>query len=354
MEELNIVNGSRPPEIHTIIAWNATDDKAKTIQYMNDIIKKKMNILYSEEIALSAREEKVLSNMVYYCNHSRVKNGSIFLIIVEDTNPVYSYEKATSCWQVLNKNMKIIKEDMRIKIGGSIRSYGSIHTSYNQEEALSVLMSLGLSNYYKRPNFSNFSEFFSFLNNQTNLKYLIQRSFHEIENGPIFFRGGKDIDILVNDYYYFKSLTGARTNNRRYMRENDNGHHVQSTISIGNVEVPFDIRYIGDNYVDSVWENNMLQKRIKHTLKNNIVISIPNQIDEMFSLIYNIIIQKPNPEKSKHIPRVNELLHKNKYMGVDRLNFNDLKSIRNLLDLFMKNNQYKYKRPHDKSDGFRV
>ena len=44
------------------------------------------------------------------------------------------------------------------------------------------------------------------------------------------------------------------------------------------------------------------------TLKNNIVINIPNNSDELYSLIYNIIIQKRNPEKSKHIPRVQQLL----------------------------------------------
>ena len=122
------------------------------------------------------------------------------------------------------------------------------------------------------------------------------------------------------------------------MRENDNGYNIQSKINIGGVEVPFDIRYVGDNYVDAVWEKEMIKKRIKHTLKNDITI----ESDEVFSLIYHINIQKINPRKSKHLPRVQELLD-------ETLDFD---SMQELLTAFMEKKEYKFKRPHDKGVGF--
>jgi len=349
MEDLQIINNFRPSEIHTIIAWDAKKYASSTIDYLKTL-PEHIEVLYKNEITLTKEEELELAESVYTTKNSRVKNSSIYLVIIKDTNPIYSYEKATSCWQVLNKNMKIIKEDMRLKIGGSITNYHSIHTSYNQEEALLVLKPLKYDDYVKRITFENFKDFFDHLNKHTKLKYLIQRSFHEIENPPEFFENNKDVDILVNDYYYFKALTGARSVNKKNMRENDNGYHIQSKINIGGVEIPFDIRFVGDDYVDSNWEKDMLNRIIKHTLKNNIVINIPNNSDELYSLIYNIIIQKPNPEKSKHIPRVQQLL---KNTGInDILDFNNIESIREFLNKFMNENEYKYKKPLDIRVGF--
>ena len=94
------------------------------------------------------------------------------------------------------------------------------------------------------------------------------------------------------------------------MRENDNGFNIQSHINIGDIEIPFDIRYIGDNYIDSNWEKDILNRRVTHLLKNNLTIYIPNKSDELYSLIYNIIIQKRNPQISKHIPQVQKLLQR--------------------------------------------
>ena len=203
MEELDLINGHRPSEIHTIIVWNAELNYEKTVTYINNLPIKNINILFQKKIKLNKDEELNLANSVYSSNISRVKNGCIYIIIIEDNNPIYSYEKATSSLQVLNVNMKIMKEDMRLKIGESKTNYHSIHTSYNQEEALLVLTPLKLTKYVKRPIFVCFSDFFDYLNKHSKLKYLVQRSFHEINQSPSFFKNNKDIDILVNDYYYF-------------------------------------------------------------------------------------------------------------------------------------------------------
>ena len=134
------------------------------------------------------------------------------------------------------------------------------------------------------------------------------------------------------------------------MRENDNGWNIQSRINIGGVEIKFDIRFVGDDYFDSNWELDMLNKRICKTLKENIIINIPNNLDELYSLIYHIIIQKHNSHKSKHITRVKELL---KICNIsDVLNFNNSRNIRRFLDTFMNKNNYKYKKPYDKNVGF--
>ena len=117
------------------------------------------------------------------------------------------------------------------------------------------------------------------------------------------------------------------------MRENDNGYIIQSKIKIAGVEVAFDIRFVGDNYIDSNWENDMLNRKIIHNLKNDVKIYIPNKQDEIYSLIYHIIIQKPKPKESKHIPRVKELI---KISGEAEINFNNIPEVKQRLDEFLK------------------
>lgn len=353
MEELDFINGIRPSEIHTIIVWDGKKNGEKAQEYMNILSLENIKILYNSKIILSKQQEYALAKSIYNNSRfSKVKNSTIHLFILQDTKPIYSFEKATTCWQVLNKTMKTLKEDMRLKIGGSLRSTGSIHGSYNPEEAFCVLKSLNLMKYTLRKTFQDFNDFFTHLNKHNRLKYTILRSFQEIENLPEWFKTKtNDIDILVNDYYYFKSLTGARSRNKFYMRERDNGYSIQSLISIGGVEIPFDIRFVGDNYIDSKWEQDLINRRSKLSLKTGVTIYTPNYKDELYSLIYHILIQKYNPKTSKHIPRVQYL---QSIMKIPISNFKDLVTVRKKLDVFMQKNKYIYKKPYDRGVKFLI
>ena len=352
MEDLKKINGKRPPELHTIIAWNGKNNAEQTKKYVETELKENFEIVYQKLIELDETAKRKLANSIYFIDESRVVGGSIYLVVVRDTNPIYERQRATTCEQVLNVNMKFVKEDMREKIGGSRNAYHSIHTSYNLEEALMVLEPLNLQHLIDRPTFDNFGELFDILNSDDNLEYLVQRSFHELENSPSFFEV-KDVDVLVNDYYYFKSITGARSVNKWHMRENDNGYHIQSRINIGEVEVPFDIRFTGDDFVDSAWERDMLDRRISHKVNDEVEIYIPSKEDELCSLLYNILVQKGRPKHSKHIPRLNFLRQE--------LNQEELRFGRrftyfawDVLKTYMNENGYSFKKPMDKEVGFRV
>ncbi len=350
IESLQNVNGKRPSEIHTIIAWDGKKDESTAGEYVKSELNKNFEIVYQDLIEVNQETQLKLAKSVYGGGKGRVKNGHLYLIVVKDNNPTYEWQSATSCKQVLNVNMKFIKEDMREKIGGSPNAYFSIHTSYNTEEALLVLEPLNLQYLIDRPTFDNFGELFDMLNSDDNLEYVVQRSFHELEHSPPFFKD--DVDILVNDYYYFKSITGARSLNKRKMRENDNGYHVRSTIQVGGTEVPFDIRFVGDDYVDSVWERDMLDRRILHKVNDEVEIYTPNKEDEMYSLLYHILVQKPKPKSSKHIPRLNFLRQE---LNQEKLRFGRrfTQFAWDVLKTYMNENEYLFKKPVDRQVGFR-
>lgn len=346
MEELEIINGYRLPEIHTIILW----DKKNYINGKEYILKNlpdNFEIIFQQVIDLDNKLTYELIKSIYLNSKNRVKNNGIYLIIIKDNNPIYKYEKATSCWQVLNSNMKKLKENIRENVYGSKKNYMSVHTSYNSEESLLVLEPLKLTKYLiPRIKFNNFKELFETLNSYNKLKYLIQRSEEDINLEPKKIKG--DIDILVNDYYYFKSITGARSKNKIKMRERDDSYNIQSTININNIEIAFDIRYIGDDYIDSNWEKNMLNNKILKQM-NNLSVYIPNDYDYFYSLLYHIIIQKPSLLKSKHIPKLILLGDK---IGINIIN--NKKNLKNLLDKFIEKHNYKYKKPKDKNVNFFV
>jgi hypothetical protein len=352
-EDLEKLNGHRPSEVHTIIAWDGEASEQDTRDYCAKKLKENFEVIFQKLLSVDKRTERRLAKALYgHRNRSRVRGGKLYLVVILDKNPIYEWQRSTSCNQFLNVNMKYLKEDMRTKIGGGINEYFSIHGSYNLEETLIALEPLNLQHLIERPTFDDFGELFDMLNNDDNLEYVVQRSFHELENSPSFFKK-KDVDVLVNDYYYFKAITGARSVDRKRMRENNNGSGVQSKIQIGGVEAPFDIRFIGDDFVDSMWEQDMLDRRILHEVNNKVKIYIPNKEDELYSLLYNILVQKKRPKKSNHVPRVNFL---RKEFNQDQFNFGKrwIHRAWNELRTFMESNGYQFKKPKDETVGFNI
>jgi predicted Ser/Thr protein kinase len=308
-EELELSNysGHRPSEIHTIIIWD-TLDKDKALEYLNGNLPGTMEIISSEEITVDKSLENQIAIELY--NNpadNRVRNGKVYLIVLRDNNPIYQLSKATACTQVLNTNMQKIKNELRTTLGGSSGAYFKAHSSYNLEESRLVLDLFEKSQLLQpRKNYDSLTEFFSCLNSHATLKYVVQRSHNDLESLNNY-RDGSDIDILVNDYYLFKSITGAETNNKIYMRENDNGFYIQNNVLIAGIKVAVDIRYIGDDYNNSKWQFDMLNSRVLTEISSNLNVYISKPEDEFHSLVFNLLVQKHNRNNSKHYPRLTEL-----------------------------------------------
>jgi hypothetical protein len=200
-----------------------------------------------------------------------------------------------------------------------------------------------MQNLVPRVEFESFQTLFETLNNHPSLTYVVQRSVHELKNKPTWFKG-TDVDVLVNDYYCFKAVTGARSPvGNRHIRENDNGYFIQSTILVGGVEIRFDIRYTGDRYLDPNWELVILNRKTPATI-GGFEVFVPSPEDELYSLLYHIFIQKKSPAKSKHLKRVYQLQgHKSKLRELYR----NLKS-------WMKQNSFSFTKPKDPRVGFKV
>ena len=311
-EELELSNSSRPSEIHTIIVWD-TQDKSKADEYLQENLPKSIKLVSSEIITVNQDlQNKIALELYKNPADNRVKGGEIYLIIVEDTSPIYQLSKATACVQVLNTNMQKIKNGIREKLGGSSGAYFKAHSSYNMEESKLVLDIFNKSESVLSPrkSFKSLEEFFNTLNAHPTLKYIVQRSQGDLVSIDNY-RDGSDIDILVNDYYLFKAITNAEANNKIYMRENDDGFYIQNNVLIGDIKVAIDVRYIGDNYNNSKWQFDMLDTRVLNDI-SGVNVYVPTPIHEFYSLVFNLLVQKHGRDNSKHYSRLNELLETHK------------------------------------------
>ena len=312
-EHLSICNYHRQPELFSIIIWDGLLDKDKTENYLLNL-PLNFTIIKKQLLQLSKETQLSLMKSLYFTEeekNNRIINSTIYLIVLKDYTPIYQNIKATSCIQVLNKNMYTIKKELRKLLGNSENAFNKVHTSYNVEETLLALRPLGYNNLLPRKHFLNLKHFFDTLNTYDKLQYVVQRSWDDLVTLDNF-KKGEDIDILTNDYYFFKNITTARSNNSHYMRENDDGFYIQSNVMIQNQLVNIDIRYVGDNYLNEKWEYNILKNRKMYQI-NDITCYIPKDEDILYSLIYNILIQKhKNPSIKKHYPTISKLLKREK------------------------------------------
>lgn len=346
MEELNLINNNRLPEIHTIIIWNGKIDSKEIKKKLNlcNISAEKFNILFNKVIFLNKKEQIKLINSIYIKNEiklNKIMNNSIRLIIIKDLNPIYSFTSSTTCMQVLNNNMKVIKNKLRQLIGGNNLNFRSVHTSYNVEESLLVLEPLKLNKFVFREKFQNLNHFFYKINNDKYLKYVILFDYNIINKKSELLKNNINIKFLVNDYYYFKSLVGARSTDKINMRENDNGYNINNMIIIDDKPININIRFIGDNYFDNIWQKNILNSARIINL-NKYKIKVTNNYNQYFTLLYHLIIHKNFIYNKKTDYIKNRIIKKP---------FNKMLLITKLKD-FINKKKYKIEKPLDKFVNF--
>src|SRR5690606_17042251 len=86
------------------------------------------------------------------------------------------------------------------------------------------------------------------------------------------------------------------TDNQRLVADIINGkktykknYRVQYLVKVNRKNVYFDLRYIGDNYYDYKWQQNILYNKIKYK-----DFYVPNDKNHFYSLMYHAFIHKPD------------------------------------------------------------
>ncbi len=345
--------------MHIMIIWsNATEHRDFIIDDLNKefcIIKifkfywdkklffQNLSIFYSHSLKDKSYSEmnEILKNKC-----KSVGNEGFYAIVFEDKHPIYQERKTTSGSRIVNTHIFDKKMAFRKMTGGGSRIHCS-DDSWETNKDLTILMGLNLEDFLtKYPNpstgveefhtncigvggYDSIQQLFYILNNT--IKYCVLRN-HECIPDEYTVEGHGDIDLLVEHKNYAVRLTGAHP----VFPQDYRVYHI---IKIAGKEVPFDFRYIGDNYYDPKWEEVIIESRI---LRKNLFYA-PNPINQYYSLLYHAYVQKPFV-KSDYLPK---LTHYGTEIDVE-FNSSLVESIKQLED-FLKKSGYHYVRPNDRT-----
>lgn len=126
---------------------------------------------------------------------------------------------------------------------------------------------------------SSLDELWSSLNKKTT--YVVLRNFETLKD-EVLSSEHPDIDFLCRDRNEFLAVAHSVS---RSMNNDDPAHR---TIMVCKKIVNIDIRCVGDGYLDTQWEEDIL--RTRELSEDGFY--IPSQRNHFYSLLYHVLIQK--------------------------------------------------------------
>lgn len=310
----------RPPELHAVLIWNASQLGLARRFIERWITAPKphsasgLRIANASELRLPKEARRAMCKAVYVSRKDVAWHKgcapfgeAVGLLLIHDSHPVYGWRSSVRASQNLNVHMKALKDALRDHLHEQLPAVAGpklVHSSVNAEEALLVLRHAGLGALAlkDRPQFDTFAAFFEALDSFAPFKYVVHRSHLALEHAEagrnlgVYARGSKDVDLLVNDYYFFKAISGAQSTDRVHMREQNSAGHIQNTVLIGGREVRMDVRYVGDGYVDATWASDILKRRQRHLFLRidgtEASFHVPRPDDYFNLLLYHCLLQK--------------------------------------------------------------
>lgn len=347
------------PCLHLLIIWsNALEKKGQIIYDLSSsfLIRHVTKIHWDEECffdnyrtfyahSLKHLNPKqfanVISNKIEHCG-----KGDFIAVVFEDEHPNMQLRKTSSGNRLVNVNVFDRKTEFRSLTGGGHRIHSS-DDAWETNKDLTLLFGLNTSDFcnqypesntnehYIRRNcvgvggYTSIQQLFYVLNNA--IRYCVLRN-HECLPDEYTVEGHGDIDLLVEDRNYMAYLTLAK-------KVFPESYRVYHTIKIAGEEVPFDFRYVGDNYYDQPWEEHILEHR---QLKKGLFY-IPNPEDQFYSLLYHAYVQKCEV-KEDYLPKL--ALYASEIGDVFKP---EIESSIKQLDCYLEKNRFEYIRPNDKT-----
>lgn len=333
-------------EKHLFIIW---EKARKHTNKIFEVIEEKFVILDVYEITWNNENfEKNLRKFygITLSNPSKkikqIGTGPFLLVIVEDKNPKYGRRKTSMGKQLVNMNMYEKKRELRKLIEGEFPIHGSIHEKEtNHNLALLLEKNLDIIVNHKKKwdgknikikkdivginGWDNFEQLFFTLNNTTN--YVILRNYENILKNEIDEKK-EDIDILTDDQFQMPYILGKKLTQEK--------NKDFPFVNINNKFIKFDLKYVGDIYLDEKWSKEiLLRKKIISKL-----IFIPSNEDYFYTLLHHIVVQ--NIHLNDKYKKILILLNTEIKIPEFQLKCSDKKYLQEILDEFMNKKGYKY------------
>ena len=295
---------SKQLDLHLFIIWHNAKEKYQDIisdieteflvlcvyevVWNSDLYLDNLIVLYSKS---QCRLDEDAMRLLMSQKMEEIGRGSFFVVVIKDTDPVYETRSTSSGSEFVNVNVFNKKNLYRYMTGGGFLIHAT-NSKFEFDRDATLLFGVGYAfddtkwdgeivrvsrNITGVGGWKDMREFFGVLNHT--IDYVVLRNFESLPDESRFDDHG-DIDLLVENPRYLKYLTGAVA----VFSESYRSHY---KILIGNNDIFFDFRFLGDNYYDLTWEDNLLKSRI---LRNGVYVLEPR--DHFFSLLYHALIHK--------------------------------------------------------------
>ena len=221
-----------------------------------------------------------------------VGTGSFHVFLFHDPSPVYAQRETSRGPEHVNVNLFDLKTVLRDLDGGGHRVHGTINAREGKRDCWLLFgksvdeinpaeMQAACAQPMKivgQEGFDSLRQLLHTLNLCVN--YVVMRNFDSFpDNYDLSLHG--DIDILTDNLEETVRILGAR-------KQFDGRNRVAYVVWINGEWVPFDIRFVGDNYFDEFWQIDMLRTR---QLERDFFVPEPRQ--HFFSLCYHALFHKP-------------------------------------------------------------
>lgn len=346
-----ILQKYRDGEPNCLVLWDA-DERENIISDISDKFIIIREILYDPVFFQKKGKKRTEVLSEFYqgriSSHGEKGKKPFIVFFVIDPKPDYQVRE-----NYFNGSKNIVNSntfDLKIKTRKGRTSF--FHCSDNIQEAYDNLESLSLYEenvplnlwHSWRPEFPSVEAFFEHLEKE-NINYVVLRNYEELEDSSKESKIKGDIDLLVDDYFAFKRVSGAIgykhklpvTHKSAGPLVEQGGYKVAGRVSISGNEVSVDSRYIGDGYYCTAWEKDMLLTKVKHDF-----FFIPEKRHYFYSLLYHALVHKAS-FPPKYITKLQMLSEE---IGLD-IDMSKLDECWNALDKFMTEKSYEYVRPNE-------
>jgi len=340
-QQQNFVSPDLQVEQHFLVDWTLH----YTEEHIREVIKSWPNLLIRKmvqhpKITNHAERVKTFSN--FYNMHVDDFRGTtpFNMYFITDLKPTYDLRPSSKGQRLVNTAMFDLKMALRTAMGGGFK----IHATDNIQETKENQVALGQPEEYQRREFDSLRQVFDVLN-FSGMDYVVLRNYEKMPDEVKVDPNHLDVDLLVGDYYEAKRLLDGDNPPSIWSVSYENGHYrVVNKVIIEGKQVDFDLRNVGDNYLDKQCQLDILKRRVMY---KDTGIFVPSDEDHLYSIIYHAIIQKPFISQTY----VNVMTSLGNFTDAQA---RDKKFLRKKLDSFMTTHGYKMVKPMDETVGYYI
>lgn len=292
----NIEKNVTDSEIHLVIIWSYGLSQLEKI--LTDL---QQLFIVRRHYQISWTEQNFSTNMTRFYGQNlptgsgkeaHCGRGSFHAFIVEDLSPKYDKRLTSRGDEKVNINLFDAKTKYRGWTGGGHR----VHATNNSHEAskdIWLLLHQDIDSFRNERvttpieieqdliganGWPSLSHLFETVNRLSN--YVVLRNFESLPYEYFVSEHG-DIDLMTDDLNNLVYITNAS-------KIFDQPHRVHYKVKIDGQYIPFDFRYVGDNYYDHLWQEKLLFQR---EFDENGFYKL-NLRNYFYSIVYHALIHK--------------------------------------------------------------